>query len=622
MVRRILTLLFLFFVANAQALPRGSGTQPSSCIFTGSTTNGSCIQQTDGTGFLTNVAVGHSAQYGANDLGLCGSSKNCLYIYLTPTPTGHRTAWVQFGFSNEAVLCTTRGQIDAQTTSGFGNLWWETFDTRGSLQQWYQVSSSCASPKSPFINTTRNARYNGIADMCLAAASGDSLSVPVMPSGIPYWDGSQQGHQGGCDLTASGVTLNIASGAKLYESFCEGGAGGICLHAANLTISGAGATIGYNNITDKIIDVLHDNANPIIRGSLGAPLVIDCQGLYGQPIAGNAPQGILTGGHTGMVTLSHLQVKNCGSVGTEHPVYLSWGGNTAPDRKYCYSINDLYVQDATGDTPAIKLDATCQTTPGKAKNITVTCTIAGIGNPNGNCDQNEPIDMQCGGVHNISNSIFEMYGQTPTSDQWIFNKANWGDTRPDLGCPTALATSNSVHFDRDVFILDGYSAFAEGIGGHTYVSCGSNNTGSGSTAACNANMPGHTAVCITNSQIIEDTINYSARNKLIPGNGVFTDAACTTSSGIDSNTYYQGQTGTGSAGRLMACSASNWMSGSGTNCAFPFVPTFLTEIEDHDTIVAEARAAGFCGAGTSDDPIRGCTSVEKFIAALDVLVRS
>jgi hypothetical protein len=129
--------------------------------------------------------------------------------------------------------------------------------------------------------------------------------------------------------------------------------------------------------------------------------------------------------------------------------------------------------------------------------------------------------------------------------------------------------------------------------------------GSGTFASWNVKSPAHAAVCVTNSQIVGNYVNVPGHSvALVAGPGVFVDAGCT-GSGADTNTYY----GTSSAGtddgRSLVCSASNWTAGSRTNCAFPFRPTFLTW-ETHDDLVQQAHDAGFCGAGTSSDPISEC----------------
>lgn len=602
---RAFSLLVLIYAALAQPSSAYGGTiSPDLCPYHGPATNLSCINPAETTHYLVNGA-NHSAQYELTpQSGVCGgASKNCLNIYQARRPIGR--PWSQIGYTTKAILCANQvtpapGSYFNFDQPAFGmDSWWQSYDTGGGLTM-YQVAVPCSTgPVAMFVNKMTTKNYYNLETLCRSAFDGNSLEAKAAPPGIPFW-------RGGCSLTVPNVTLTLDAGVKVYQPSCDNGAGGICLNAARQTLTGAGATIGYQSVANinEVVDIHADlGKNTNIEGAKGNYLTVDCQGLYGQAIPGSAPTGILSGRSVGTVRLAHVRVQNCGAEasGQHHAIYLGWGPSApADDPSYCEDFSDVVVRDAGGDTSAIKLDDTCSNSRGAITNLSVYCTIEG--HPNNNCDENEPIDFQCGGWHFVQNSYFEMYGQPGSNDQIFFTKVNWGALGRS-GCQTTDPRINNVRFDRDIFVFDGHANYSSAFGRRLVVACGSAKDGDD----CNANAKGHVAICITNSQIIEDDYNYSASNSLWAGPGVYTDANCR---GVasDTNTYYAGQTGTASAGRTSACLAPNWSKGGSTKCAFPFVPQFLEASVSHDTLVAAAHSAGFCGKGTMGDPIRACSA--------------
>lgn len=718
MIRAILATLFLALIAASPAhafLDGSVGTPIPACQ--SPTGNGSTISPANTACYLTDSSS-HSAEFApapgaATGHGTCTlNSPTCLEIYQAPTPSS-RSQWTQTNYTTEAILCNAQGNpaggsgnyINYAQTDAYRNAsltsWFQGYDASGRFHpDTYQVAPSCGGgPYADFIDGST--AYYDLWDACQAATAGDTIEVKPMPAGIPFWNQK-------CLMAANNLTLNIDSGVKLYgkERSCGFGVSGlgvadICISGTGITINGAGATLGYvdgGGIND-VIGVKPNTANPTIQGAAGNYLIIDCQQLYGQAYFGTVMHAIETSRSDGIVTISHVFTENCGGPAS-HAIYTSWGGGAGgysplnPDPAYCAVLNDVIVKDASGDAPALKMDDACGNSQGTFTNVSVYCTIESNPDPNEkmgyNCDENEPIDFQCGGWHSVTNSLFEMYSGNSNDDGFAFSKLAW---QGQNGCPKIRPAVNNVHFDKDIFILDGTPYVPDGYAGHLLVACGSagdandcnanagpnvstkstssltigtgtqtltiprgisdpslppptqlalgefpvtitstanpaNNmvadvigytastgqlqvsvlqaNGAGTFASWNVVTAPHAAVCITNSQIVEDDTNYPGpSHNLEIGPGVYVNTGCT-GSGADTNTYYAGQTGTASAGRRSACSASNWSTGSGTNCAFPFVPRYLTENETHDQLVAQARAAGFCGKGTSADPIRAC----------------
>ena len=607
MSRSFLFLAVLVFISVAVvSSPQAEGSY-FTCTYAGPNDNLSCISPENTSQYLVNSAT-HTADYQLTPGGgVCGgASHSCLNIYQRNRPSG--AVWFRYGYTTAAVLCRdqetpTLGNYFNFDQPRFGvDAWWQSYDPGGTLTA-YQVRAPCSSgPTADFVNNSTQGHYYTLDTLCAHAAAGNMLEAKPMPRGIPFW-------LAGCDLTsAPNVTLMFDAGTKIYGPTCEGGAAGICLNSAGVTLRGAGAVVGYNtasNINEIIYVHGYTGKNPVIEGSAGDYFAIDCAGLYGQALAGQAPNGILSGPGVNTVTLMHVAVRNCGGGGGQnHAIYFGWGTGSQGDTAYCEDLHDVIVQDAAGDTPAVKIDDTCGTAVGTVANVSIYCTVEG--NPRNNCDENEPIDFQCGGWHLVRNSYFEMYGQPGNDDQWAFSKINWGSLGTH-GCQSTAPQTDKVRFDRDIFVFDGHASYAEAYGGKLIVACGADAAGSTSTGHCNANKPRFASVCITNSQIIEDDDDFNALNALWAGPGVYVDSRCS-GSGSDTNTYYRGRTGSIGAGRVLACSAANWSPGSGTKCAFPFVPRYLTEKENHDVLVAQAHVAGLCGHGTVDDPIRACSA--------------
>lgn len=527
------------------------------CTYTGSTNPWSCLPSADTSDTFT--TSGDSSAYQFNASGSCSISAADSLV-------------ISGGVST--TLCATKAYYCRNTQFDQAAISWQRPGYIDSYQPWATepVFGSDQQLPSPCNTAEKYFKSNGSAVVNLqqACAGTTSGEVADMPGSIPYWIGDS--FFGGCDVTSNNFTMTLDAGVKLYDLFCEGGAGGICLHGTGATLNMAGATVGKTGLASisAIIDVLPNMTNPTIQGASGNYGIIDCASNTGQDYAGQSPHGLFSGASTGLVTAAHLKITNCGNSGTGdiHPIYLSWGGSLTGDTTFCHSINDVLVTDPGGDTPAVKLDDYCGSSADTVTNLSVYCA-----NGTGGCDTTEPIDFQCGGNHLVQHSLFEMFGLSGGNDQWVFSKIAWGAAGVN-GCPNTFGPTNSVHFDKDIFIFDGHANYSGGFGSppRLLVACGDSQNGVGSN--CNANASGHTAVCVTNSQIIEDDDDYASLNSLFAGTGVYTDAGCT-GIGPDTNTYYKGQTGTGSAGRLQACVAANWSSGSGTNCVFPFVPSYL-----------------------------------------------
>jgi len=195
------------------------------------------------------------------------------------------------------------------------------------------------------------------------------------------------------------------------------------------------------------------------------------------------------------------------------------------------------------------------------------------------------------------------------SEATIGPAPNPGVTFPAQEAP--VPATNFITFDKWVVIADGkYNIAGNGYssGGFSgaMILCGAayqgNDCNANSATGTNGENWQHIGGCVRNTQIVENWRDGSNNpGPIAPGPGVYTDGSCTTTA-TSTNTVY--------ASRAAACGVvANWPS-DGNNCAFPYLPQQIADNETHESQVASARAAGRCGEGTEDNPIRLCEPAE------------
>ena len=584
-IRASVFLLMLLLSATSALAWFNRGGSAAICQYTGATTVGSCINfQNSGTLTTTD---GGTWQF---------NSVTNLHV----TSAGG----FNVGSSSQAVFCKSAGFASgAVAVTTFGVPW----SLRVGYPDWQQQITPCVDSSNNFL--VNGSGVNSLFDACQTTAAAASIEIKKNPNGAWLGIDPTGGINLGCQIKSSGATFTLDSGASISTPFCCNGAAGIEMDGANQAFSAASASIVGGNFDqgsgiNEVLDCVTGNCtNPTIGGTTGNPFTIDCEASHGQLYSDDGATGLLTGpppSGASIVTLSNFTVKNCGTYtsGQNHGIYLGWGsGSPTLNTAYNEALTNVIVQDSSGDTNALKIDTINGTTAGTITKTSVYCTIT-------TCYVNEPIDFQCGGNHSITNSYFEMYGQTGQTDQWAFSKANWVGSS---GCPTSAGPTNNIHFDKVVFVYDGPTAGSyndPSTGLHKIVLCAAARTG-GVQGDCGAT--GHTTACITNSQIVDNSTDQT--ELLEAGPSVFVDSGCT-GSGPDTNTYYAGAGG----GRGFACGvATNWPT-DGHNCAFPYVPQYIAQNETHDQLVAQAHAAGRCGEGTRGDPIRDCNYGIRYAA--------
>ena len=442
-----------------------------------------------------------------------------------------------------------------------------------------------------FANITNGRLYTSLAHLTESLAPDQHAVIHAPPVGVPIYKQAAL-------LAAAGVTLTIDRGVYLADTNCETTAI-VCMDARGQTLTLNG-TLGYTG-ENEIVDI---TANRGSNGTINGHGTIDC--------VNSGSQGILAGWHTGTTKVEGITLKNCGGAdGPAHGIYISNGGCgacSAPDPTLSDAITDVTFIDGVGGGFGIKLDDACEggsatPSPCHDTHIKVYCSGAAT------CQLTSPMDNQCGGRHLVDYSLLEALADGVVNGnefQWTFVKTAWDHTGSPAGCTHTEETNNSFTFAHTVFIADGVQA-ASGFPGYacapglrqcaTIICAGNFPAGA---MSCNANAPGYGHACVHDSQIIQ---NWTGPFGLGPGPGVYTDAACTTSSPIsDSNTHY--------SSRAAACGvASNWPI-DGKDCAYPYIPQFMAESESHDQLVAAAHAAGECGEGTADNPIRRCNDAD------------
>lgn len=493
--------------STSQAFLIRGGTPATSCLFTGSTNSGSCISTANTSQYLSSGS-GYSVEWTTTDpQEKCFSnSPTCLYVYQTNTPSG--SAWYPINgiitvINGKNVVTATGITIlcNGDTTPSGNHFYYSVNDLNSSTtwfsvntNQVYQTVSPCsgnAQYNDFVVNGTTG--YGSLNSACGNATASGTIEAKPMPTGMPFWSGSSGASVGpnGCVMTKSGVTITLDSGFKWFGGDCDGGAGGIiCVNASNVTISGAGATIGGVNeaVAGNVINMKTGDAfDTIIEGASGNPLVLDC---LSQTLAGD--DSIESGANVGNTTISHVLVQNCGGgVSGSHSVYLSWGGNVIPASTYSHTVTDLQVVNSGGDTPAVKFDDQCEAAQCSAINLAVYCTTA-----SGECSQNQPYDQQCGGNQLVQNSLLETHGDTfSNQDASYMAKIAWGYLGFG-GCAIYPTTgTDATHFDKDIVIYDGTKDIISGA--VVIVGCGSGYAHTG----CAANQAASTVTSTTSLTI-------------------------------------------------------------------------------------------------------------------------
>lgn len=567
-MRVILVISLCAFVSvAAQAMGVNGIGVSSNCIYTGKETVGSCISYgNQGSLSTTDGSTWHFT--GEKTLHVSGPPVN-----LRAT----QAIFCQLGSYDQSSVSWQ----DSNAAVGSNYYPWWTY---AGYEVTAQQSHPCANSSPYFLRNGRGGYYS-FSKLCSSAATGDELEVKAQPSGIPFW-------MQFCTIMAKKVSLKLASGSVIgHTPGCNNGVGIICIGGAGDILIGGGVVLEDIDNQHKQCD--SSSGVRILPNAFSS--VIEGANTSGRLVIQHVNEGILSAYGDGLVTLKHVEVADAGAEGLCHSVYLSNGHPPSPFKTGGWNdgeaINDLIVRNPTDAGPAMKLDYQCLNTECHDTHIQIYCSVEN----SSVCGMNWTLDQQCGGNRLVDYSIFEDYGdgiENGNGFQWTLMKANQGGS----GCPANRpSTNNTMRIDHSVFIVDGQAAGAGPQG--VMVMCVGNYSGGNKCGADGGNA----TVCITNSQLVYDSAKISVVNMGPPGvaSPVLLNSTCT---GVtpDTNTYY--------AGRTAVCAASNWKSGSGTRCAFPFVPQYLAKKETHDTLVAEARSAGLCGAGTINDPIRLCES--------------
>lgn len=213
---------------------------------------------------------------------------------------------------------------------------------------WFQVSDP-TSTTIPAITSSNGNTYPTILDAVKAGPAGATINVPVMPSGVPFYDDVASGRQS--FIGFDGMTINFAAGVKVFCSF-YGSKGTINISANNNTVQGDAtvpAEIGNNssgNSGNAYGISLDEYAYNVTLTNLSP------EGAY-DSIHGQAP---------GVSTFTNLRLKNgdmvrdlgCGGFGLGHNGYLTPGdGNATPNAAFTGSVSSTTLT-ASAVTGAIQ----------------------------------------------------------------------------------------------------------------------------------------------------------------------------------------------------------------------------------------------------------------------------
>lgn len=492
-----------------------------------------------------------------------------------------------------------------------GNMYWKTqWSTCGANWQEYNYSGNywVQGPGLPeltnFRDTTNGRQAGSWARLgFLGISPGDSVEITAAPSAYGF----------NCWPTAFtiGTPVTLTLNNAKFNDVNNGD--------AMIYVRASGVTLTTDSAHGSIINIAshqHDICEPLpgVRIYPNEPhTTIGGASTSARLTIQNGEEGILTSYGDGMTKLAHLTISNVGAGGLCHPIYIGNGAPPSPfaseDPTMRDSVSDVVIVNPINAGPAAKFDDACDSGPCQETNLAIYCTVA---NDN-SCDMKTTYDGQCGGQHDITYSIFENYGYgSGAGYSWAMVQLNWGQS----GCPANAPATTLFHFDHDVWIVDGQTSSA-GPQGAVLVCANQWKYGS-SGKSCDSAIDAQTGIaCITNSEIIDNTTT-SSTYPVWPGYDVGVDTGCTTPDARpgaggriarDSNTYY--------AGRAAACGVvPNWPS-DGKGCAFPYVPRYMASADppSHEQLVAMAHAAGECGTGTVNDPIRRCKTYVKYLDA-------
>lgn len=494
----------------------GSVTPPTNCLFTGSTTSGSCISTGNTSQFLSSGS-GFSIEFSTTDpFSDCASwsHTNCLYVWQTSTPSG--SPWYPVGgiiSGHDTSIAIAKAILCNGDTTPSGNHFYYMVNDYGGATTWFSINgSSIYQTAAPCSGATHfnyfaaNGAFNyaSLTDACSSVTASGTVEAKAMPAGVPFWS-SNTGRPAltQCLVSVAGVVVTLDSGYISVGGSCDGGAGGaLCVNAANVTINGAGAEVsGFDEaIANNAINMKRDLANnTTIEGTAGNYFVIDCL-----PSFGGGNDSIESGANVGNTTIAHVKIQNCGGgVSGAHSVYLSWGGDPFPSSTFCHTVSDLLVIDSAGDTPAIKFDDQCESGQGTLIDSAIYCTSSGAG---GQCSENQPYDEQCGGNQLVQNNLLEQYGSIASSpDASYMAKVAWGYLGIG-GCPNyPTSGTDAIRFDKDIFIYDGVKDLI--AGGTVTTACG----GFYAHQYCNANSSGSNVTSTTSL-----TVGTGFRQLMVP----------------------------------------------------------------------------------------------------------
>lgn len=486
-------------------------------------------------------------------------------------------------------------------------------------QNTLQSTAICSPVTGYFLNTTRSIVSDRAEQSQTNASANDTLEWKAPPTGL-IW-GQLGNDMATAEVLTNGLTINLDAGfiENGVSAARQPGHDPINIGGNNVTIHGAGSgsviienNSGGGNDAVGQIDVYPGALNPTLSGiSL----------VWGD-------QPISMGGNNGTITLSDVQVRfggvqgDSGSFGQQHNIYLS--NNGKPGNSGPVKITALQSYDVQTGGYMLK-DRVDNLT---MKDSYLGCTVSPTGKEP-NCEPNTTVDFPCGGNQSITHSVFErdMLEEDTQGSAPVF--VQFGEevepTVQSTGCQQAYGTgypTNNLVLDHDIFLNDAppWSGYHQPW---YIVQMGCNNSSNGTWSA-----PMTCTCTVTNSIIVG---NNSATGANAYG-GLFTQIHRQTNAG----TCTDGGGNVVYADRESAASALGWYGLTDrfgnqctvtNNCTKYYQPTHLAENDDgKDTRgvrVSRAHAAGLCGNGDANDPIRHCADprhdagMRKLIALAD-----
>lgn len=367
------------------------------------------------------------------------------------------------------------------------------------LNDWIPATSpTAAAVGSVFVNNTHSTNWENIQRLMSHAVANDTVTIPLMPAGMPAWFALSTQSPNYAALVNSGMTLNCAAGAKLYGAEID-------IEAANATVTGCEAS--YNSLGPSngphIGFRIFCNA-PDQAGALNATLT--------NVVAKENDDGIEAACDQQSLTVNNMLMQHNGYFnpsgncnGFDHNLYLSFQGfdagfGTYPDRSSVTISGGFSVdQRCSGDPIKIRWRG------GTITNFSTgqTGQYASDTNLNTNWPGSEP----CGGAYTHSHSVFVRpalnaarggnYGIMDYGSEWPGNVGNgWN-------CPGVISfTANTANGSPNLAVTSGYSDSS----GDTLTIA---NIAIGAAATCSAGIPNTNGSLFTVSTAAGTTIGLS-----------------------------------------------------------------------------------------------------------------